>query len=382
MKKSLLDAAAKTMHSCSKLNDPEAGLLLSDMLFRSFVLPASNRASKASDLLSFELPREVLDAAIKKSDSLLAQVLMAKRLTGEHENAMSIFEEATNDLDSFPPYSTQQMLEILVDVGQGHDAVEFFKSLDSRSRTPETFVLIANILETQGKWNAIGELYHLAKLEGCLSEELVIVALKGVERSKFDGKMKILRSIARDGAKLTGMEPREWLNFRYWTLSRSLGKHYTSLLMWWNEDRIRKAKEFELAITQFHERESGGLVPKNDILRALVYHCHNFDQLPNSVFSWDTIIPMTEEDNNHLLISAIAASKVTNLASSEKFLSKAIAALLFRGATEEAVHLLADSLSRGVLFDEGVIQTVVEEADKFNTPVHENILVARQQVES
>merc|ERR1711957_524518 len=165
------------------------------------------------------------------------------------------------------------VLGMLIEKGSIEDALSLYSTIPTQLRTPETYLTVALGLAADKRWDEVFSLYVTALENGCVTEDLGLLTMEGVASQNMDGgrgKVRSLRGIAEDMAKLSGIKPGTWIVNHYWQLKRRIGFHHTRLLMWWNDPKETQTKELELALQHFEEGINRGLEVEEDVLRCVV----------------------------------------------------------------------------------------------------------------
>jgi hypothetical protein len=210
------------------------------------------------------------------SDEVFASIIAARRakygINDAHDfyfNGMSaiIAKDRTREWVE----STNLALDLMVELGDIDRAEDFFKSIDKKTRTPDTYAIMANGYKLGERWGKIAACYRAAKKDSLLSERLCFLAMQEIAKSETSSKIKIIRSVTDDVAALKGgVKSGAWIADNYWTLKRLLGYHHARLLMWWNDPNETQKFEFRLAAQHMNERKKKGLASEIDALTALI----------------------------------------------------------------------------------------------------------------
>jgi hypothetical protein len=161
-------------------------------------------------------------------------------------------------------------LELLVGKGDLDQAHKLFDTLNRHSRTPDSYLIMANGYKKHERWNDVAICYFAAKKDGCLSEALCFLAMEGIAESTVSGKVKVLRSVANEAAIIKGVKTGAWIVDNYWVLKRHLGFHYARLLMWWNDPNETQQQEFRLASQHLSSSEKNNLRVDFDALKTII----------------------------------------------------------------------------------------------------------------
>uniref|UniRef100_A0A7S3V6R3 Uncharacterized protein n=1 Tax=Chaetoceros debilis TaxID=122233 RepID=A0A7S3V6R3_9STRA len=166
--------------------------------------------------------------------------------------------------------SCNTALRMLIKQDDLERAVLFYKAIKPTGRNPETFTIMAKAYVDYRRWNNVAACYADAKRYNCLSEQLAFYALEDIANDKIQGKIKVLRSVAADIAKVKGLKTGAWIADNYWELKRSVGFHYVRLLMWWNDPNETQFRELQLAKQHFDRNRMNGLATNKDVLACLI----------------------------------------------------------------------------------------------------------------
>jgi hypothetical protein len=359
----ITSALAKTMHCCTAVGQPEASLFIATHVEPVLsVRQASSFGGSISSFLGLNSDDEA-SSVLLTDDLLLAEILRAHRnSSGSHyalelirglpqwDKLMSLDKGSSSSGCSIP--LTIEVLNILVEQQRVDDALRLFRSLASESRSPESFLIVAKLLVRQRDWSSLGELYHQALKSNCLTELLSEIAIKAVAESNVEtkGKLRAARNIAEEASRIVGISQTKWLEHRYWSLKRRLGRHFTRLLMWWNDAKTSQAHEFQLAMKQFEQRRELGLKPKNDVVRAIVSGAQDFKQLLAARNIMEKVASIPEDVSGwiDLLCYVLDETKGTPLYSDPRFVDDVAMAFSSLEAHGECVDFVSDAVARNV----------------------------------
>lgn len=161
------------------------------------------------------------------SDPLLAAVIKSYVKLGQVEKVQAAFDDREMGMNNGAtiPQITNNALEALLD--NVEECILFLDRMDVKYVNPTTFSIIARRFAQNGNWPEIGEVYNKAKRAGCNSEDLGLIAMQAVaEAELLDGKVAVLRRVARDISHIVGLNSDDWIKSRYWDLKRNVGFHY------------------------------------------------------------------------------------------------------------------------------------------------------------
>jgi hypothetical protein len=346
-------ALATTMSACTSAHQPETSLFLATWVEKA-LLGRSRQSSSGTSMTSFlgiETLPEVEFYGFRK-DSLMAEAISAFRWSHKTAESIDLFESLLNsrsgELGRWK-LSCAAGLSVLHSVGRIDDALEIFYSLDDSARTPDAYALAATGLAKQRRWKDIDSLYRLALTNGCLSEELGLLAMNSVISSDANNKLRILRAIVDDVAKCSGSDPLKWMESRYWHLKKVLGFGYARMLLWWNDLDTAHLDELELALAEFHQRKAAGLKVKNEAVRLIVMNAKSYQEgfVPEERRQLARV-PRTSSDWITLLQSVLDETKDSSLHHDVHFVDDVAKAFRQLQCNLDCVKYVEDALSRGV----------------------------------
>jgi len=270
---------ALMLKCATKAGQSSAGLEVANIAISSISEHKNSKKSMKDAMKSFFGIEEEI-AAIDESfwflsDELFAAAIAARRakygVQEAHDfyfNGMSTII-AKNGSRSWPA-STDLALALIVEQGETGRASDFFDSLESQTRTPETYAIMANGYSLEQQWDKIASLYRDAKRDAMLSERLSFLAMEAIANTVTSSKIKTLRSVIDDIAALKGVKSGAWIVDNYWKLKKMCGFHHARMLMWWNIPSETQQMEFRLAAQHLQERKKKGLASEIDALSTLV----------------------------------------------------------------------------------------------------------------
>ena len=372
----LLETTAKIIKACSAAGQPEAGLFFSRHLLA--LLSQESLRERSRSQLFFgvnndkeKMAQKHLTEAIGSCDTLLAATMQARLQLGEIDEAQRLYNECIGSVgDASYPHSSNQAIRTYLEVGNQRDAMSLFRKVPVA--TPDIYVSLATSFEKNKEWEKVGDLYHLALKQNCLSEELGVQAMASVCETNFDGKMPVLRRIVKEVSRLSGLQTSDWQKKRYWLLKRRLGWRFVRLLMWWNDNATAPAFELELAMDQFEERLRSGLQPKNDVLRTIVVCAKRYKQLETAILKSKLTLPLKPNEWLDVLGPVIVAAEKASLWSDSRFIEHLVEALITLDAHQEAVEILCEALARGVRINQEVLDLARNTAARYNLDLDES----------
>ena len=276
-----LSLGTALMIKCAtKAGQVNAGLEVANAVLASISQQKNSKKSIKDTMKSFfglkEESNEKDEVFWFLSDEVFASIIAARRakygINDAHDfyfNGMSaiIAKDRTREWVE----STNLALDLMVELGDIDRAEDFFKSIDKKTRTPDTYAIMANGYKLGERWGKIAACYRAAKKDSLLSERLCFLAMQEIAKSETSSKIKIIRSVTDDVAALKGgVKSGAWIADNYWTLKRLLGYHHARLLMWWNDPNETQKFEFRLAAQHMNERKKKGLASEIDALTALI----------------------------------------------------------------------------------------------------------------
>eukprot|EP00555_Chaetoceros_dichaeta_P009593 CAMPEP_0198273658 /NCGR_PEP_ID=MMETSP1447-20131203/57512_1 /TAXON_ID=420782 /ORGANISM="Chaetoceros dichaeta, Strain CCMP1751" /LENGTH=260 /DNA_ID=CAMNT_0043967431 /DNA_START=61 /DNA_END=843 /DNA_ORIENTATION=+ len=217
---------------------------------------------------------------------------------------------------------------------------------------------MAKGLAAAKRWDDVSLLFVTASETGCLSEDLGLITMEGVVQQKIKGKIRVLRSIASDIAEMLGMKPGTWIVSHYWLLKQMLGFHHARLLMWWNDPNETQARELELALQDFEENRSVGILVKDDVLRCIVklvgvYHNKKCEILKNAKKEHDIILHQKRIESDrvtsvNMILEALSEANRTTLRDDRSFTFEVASGLRTMGANRECMKFVQSLINRDV----------------------------------
>jgi hypothetical protein len=328
---------------------------------------------KSNDTFNFNDESNEATSFLSSSDAMLSGAMecyLNSRIPKEKE-ALALFfskweidanlQEAVKNAPSGTSnwiLSTNAVLELLIERDSFESAESFFQAIHPNNRVAETYLIMARGFIIEEKWEEISKLYVVAAKNGFLSEELGILAMEAIAKSKLDGKVRILRQVADDNASIMGMQQRDWIAENYWVLKRHVGFHYARLLMWWNNPKKTQEQELELAIKQFEKARGRRFQVDEDILKCIVKLAQNERYMKR-------INQNNDDDKSEyvdILLEATLEARRHTLGADPSFIYDAVSALTTLNASEECINLIRISVAEGIQVDMDTLTHGVEAA--------------------
>lgn len=178
--------------------------------------------------------------------------------------------------------------------------------------------------------------------------------------AQVDGQIPLLRSIISEASKSLGLLPVAWTENNYWKFKRVLGFSNARLIMGWDNYKLSRLDELDLAIETIEKRAISGLTPKNAVLFTVIQAAANLDQyvvpfnatgLPN--------VPRDTEGWIGLIGKALDEAKETRLFYEPNFIFTASMALSRVGRHVECLEVVSDALSRGLKLNQATLENAV-----------------------
>jgi hypothetical protein len=374
----LLKTLARMMDCCTDAGQPRAGIhllklyaqdvkamktketqtsiltLITDSIF------GKKEIDGISDVRDNMVSQQTIIALVLSSDALLCATVRAIEKAQGIQMALDFYFATQNSVtgnlsnaskQAFQIITTNYVLSLLVKCGRIDDFTSLLNRIPEAERNRETFSIIAQMYANLGKWNDVALLYNLANEKGLLTESLGLLAMKGVERSVMDGKVRALRAIASDLAALTSEQPDKWIASRYWTLKKYVGFHYARLLMWWRNPESTQQNELGLAIRNLESYHLHGIPMNDDALRVITkFVTEKYNR--------------TKAENDRLaaletIIESLKVAEQTSLMTDGDFISEAALSLQLLKAPEECYNLVVNAIDRGVEVDTVIVKKIM-----------------------
>jgi len=372
---------AQMIQSCSAADQSMTGLHLARMAapiamhkepaksvkktLQSFFMKSSSTSDRGNLVPG---DSEVVSQFLTSSDTMLSPAMEVTRNTTGIDDALDLFydkcetdvsvlnsmqQESSAEQDRQWINSANSVLAMLVEKGKLDDAYALFEGVSHPSRTPETYIIMARGLAAAKRWDDVSLLFVTASETGCLSEDLGLITMEGVVQQKIKGKIRVLRSIASDIAEILGMKPGTWIVSHYWLLKQMLGFHHARLLMWWNDPNETQARELELALQEFEENRSVGILVKDDVLRCIVklvgvYHKKKCGILINTKKEHKKRIESDRVTSVNMVLEALSEANRTTLGDERSFTFEVASGLRLMGANRECMKFVQSLIKRDV----------------------------------
>ena len=357
----LSSALAIAIRECTVTSNPEAAIFLGRWLeSRPFIKKPND-----SPVL-FSESNDGLGLPVQLTDSLLSSAVDAFAQSGKVRIAERLIQE--NLSNDRPPsdwlLSYHEAMKLLFLQGQNTDGLALFRTVIGSAKNPALFCTVAKSLIASGNWRQVLDLYRQAMSSGCASEELSILTMESIVAAgriaQVDGQIPLLRSIISEASKSLGLLPVAWTENNYWKFKRVLGFSNARLIMGWDNYKLSRLDELDLAIETIEKRAISGLTPKNAVLFTVIQAAANLDQyavpfnatgLPN--------VPRDTEGWIALIGKALDEAKETRLLYEPNFIFTASMALSRVGRHVECLKVVSDALSRGLKLNQATLENAV-----------------------
>jgi len=377
----LFQKLARMMDSCTDAGQPKAGMYMTELFaqyweeknkpqqrFLSLISETvfGKGESQRSNLLHDR--RKTLLDFTALSDALLLATIRAYEKSNGMDDALEFYFEAQENLPNTHSASVAKQgcrinaanfcLSLLVRRGRIDDAISLYNRIPEEERNCETYSLICEAYANSGKWEDVSSFYNFTRDKGFLTETIGLLAMKGIERSVMDGKVRAIRSIASDLAAMSGEESDKWIASRYWTLKKYVGFHYARLLMWWRDPERTQQNELALAIRHLKEHNLRQVSINNEALRVVVKFIAKRYSETNE-----------EQDRRFAVETILESLKVadkTILAADSVFQSEAALVLQQLQEFGESYKILISAIDRGLEIDSQVIDMVMAKYNLHN----------------
>lgn len=359
----ILKGLAAAMQSCTNAHHPDLSLRLLAYVakcLRGDSLIVGGRQAIDPDQSQWK------ELAVV-NDVLTAEIIHAlgwtNNLVGAVEIFHSVLDQETSRLAKWRS-TCSAGLSALVKLGRGEEAVKIFEELDKTTLSADCYNEIGRFFLRNRNTKELGNLYNLALNSGNLSEELSLMAMTAVVKSKMDNRVRVLRAMVDDNAKYVGTSRERWMKTRYWNVKRALGFFHARLLMWWNDTETCHLDELDFAISEFNSQKAVGMKVKNDVLRAIANSARlfNADIFIENDTRW-SLVPQTKDDWTELLLKVIEECNSFSISYDADFIDTVVAAFRHLGANRECVAFVADVLERGVRVHRSTLSRALEAAN-------------------
>jgi hypothetical protein len=356
----LSSALAAAIRECTATSNPEAGIFLGRWI-------ESRPISQQHEAFSLFSPSE--DGAGlpgKLTDSLLSASVEAYSRCGNVRTAERLIQ-ANLGSDRSPAHwllSYHEVMKMLFLQGQSTDGLGLYRTIIASSKNPAVFCTVARSMIASGSWRQVLDIYRQASTAGCSSEELSLLTMESIAASgrigQRDGQFPLLRSIISETSKSLGISPAVWIETNYWKFKRVLGFSNARLIMGWDDYKLSRLDELDLAIETLEKRVMAGLTPKNAALFSIVQAAANLEQyaVPYNA----TGLPRVPRDMDawmKVLDKVLDEAKETRLFFEPNFIYEASLALRRVGRHVECLQVVLDALSRGIKLNKEALENAV-----------------------
>lgn len=361
----LSSALAVAIRECVAASNPEAGIALG-----RWVETLSGKPFLNLPVLFWQDAGDEVGLPIPMTDSLLAASAEAFVKSGKVTVAENLMQSNLGSEKSPSEWllSYHEALKMLFAQGQSEDGQALFRTILASGRNPVMFCSAARNLVASGNWRPMLDLYRQAISSGCASEELSLLTMESIAASsrigQKDSQFPLLRSIIGETAKTLGTSPVAWIETTYWKLKRILGFAIARSVMGWDDYKLSRLDELELAIETLERRSDAGLTPKNAALFLIVLDAGNFEQnhVPFNATGLPRV-PREEDGWKRLLLKALHEANETKMLFDPNFIREAAVALHRLGCNVECVEAANDAISRGLKLDRVTLESAVQAGD-------------------
>lgn len=368
----LLKTLAIMMECCTDAGQPRAGIHMTELFAHywaqkkeaqpRFLSLISETIFGKNELKNTIAPNDNYNALLtfaSSSDTLLQATVRAYEKCEGIDPALNLYFSAqqveptstSSAKQVFKINAANHVLSSLIQCGRINDAISLYKSIPEGDRNRETYSLVSQAYANIGKWDEVSSIYFFARDKDLLTETIGLLAMKGIERSEIDGKVRALRSIASDLATISGEQSDKWIASRYWTLKKYVGFHYARLLMWWRDPHQTQRNELALAIRYLKEHNLRGTSINDEALRVIVkfiaQRYGESNEESDRLFAVETIL------------ESLKVANKTMLATDSQFISDAALSLQQLQENRESYNILMCAIDRGVEVDKNVVEKVV-----------------------
>ncbi len=359
-RRKILKGLAAAMQCCTNAHQPDLSLRLLSFVAKDLQPDSSQGRRFLGD------EKQSWREMITVDDSLTAEIIHSLGWTNNLMDAVEIFQsvlrQEAHRLSKWRSTCSAGLLA-LAKLGRGNEAFEIFQEMDKTKLSAECYNGIGKHLYQTGNTKELGILYNLALNSGNLSEDLSLMTMAAVSKSKIDNRVRVLRAMVDDNATYVGVSREKWMETRYWNVRRELGFKNARILMWWNNAETCHLDELNFAITDFNSRKREGLRVRNDVLRVIVNNARRFSprDIPDDFSNWN-LVPRTREQWTELLLKVIEESSSSPISYDASFIDGIVAALRHIGATSECVAYFSAVLNRDVRVQTSTLTNALEAA--------------------
>jgi tetratricopeptide (TPR) repeat protein len=360
----LSSALAVAVRECVAASAPEAGIVLGKWVEQR---PLA-RPLDAPTVFSLTPDNGVLP--IPLTDSLLSAAVKAFAQSGKVHVAEHLVQSNLRT-DRSPAewlLSYHEAIKLLFARGQSEDGLALFRTVTTSAGNPALYCSAARSLLASGNWRTVLDLYRESLSSGCTSEELSILTMEAIAASgrigQKDSQFPLLRSVIAETSKLLGTTPAAWTELNYWRLKRVLGFSVARLIMGWDDYRLSRLDELDLAIETLEKRANAGLTAKNAVLFSIVQAAANFNQyqIPFNATGLPRV-PRDKEAWIAVLEKAVLEAKQTRLMSETNFITEVAIAYHRLGCHDACIDAVSDALVRGIKLSRAALDCAVQAAD-------------------
>jgi tetratricopeptide (TPR) repeat protein len=358
----LSSALATAIRECTVTSNPEAGIILGQWVESRRILGKPND----SPVLFSESKADGMGLPSRLTDSLLSAAVESFAQCGKMRIAERLIQTNLGN-DRTPSnwlLSYHEAMKLLFSQGQNVDGLALFRTVIASAKNPDLFCTVAKSLIASGNWRQVLDLYRQAISSGCSSEELSLLTMESIAASgrigQIDGQFPLLRSIISETSKSLGVSPAVWIETNYWKFKRVLGFSNARLIMGWDDYKLSRLDELDLAIETLEKRSIVGLTPKNAVLFSIVQAAANLEQyaIPYNA----TGLPKVPRDTDSwikLINKVLDEAKETRLFYEPNFIFEASLALRRVDRHVECLEIVSDALSRGLKLNKATLENAV-----------------------
>jgi hypothetical protein len=357
----LSSALATAIRECTATSNPEAGIFLGRW-FESRPLPKQQEPI----IVFSDIKLEGVGLPVQLTDSLLSAAVEAFARSGKALIAERLIQANLGN-DRMPSkwlLSYHEAMKLLFSQGQSADGLALFRTIIATAKNPAIFCTVAKSMVASGNWRQVLDLYRQAISSGCSSEELSLLTMESIAASgrigQIDGQFPLLRSIISETSKSLGVSSSVWIETNYWKFKRILGFSNARLIMGWDDYKLSRLDELNLAIDTVEKRSATGLTPKNAALFSIVQAAANLEQyeVPYNA----TGLPKVPRDIDawiKLLRKVLDEAEETRLFFEPNFIFEASLALRRVGRHVECLEVVTNAISRGLKLNKEALENAI-----------------------
>ena len=307
------------------------------------------------------------------NDALSAEIIYALGSSGKVVDAVELFrvilEHEPSNLSRWRA-SCSAGFSTLVKAGRGDEAIQIFREIQLTTVSPDCYIQIGTHLFNTGNTKELEELYTAAINSGNLSDELTLMTMSAVVKSKTNNRVRVLRAMVDDSAKCSGVDRDVWMRTRYWQVKKTLGFLHARLLMWWNDPETCHLDEFEFAISDFNARVADGLKVRNDAVRTIVNYARLFNEskVPRDNFRWKHFVPRSKDECIALVLNVVHECESSPIINDPFFIESVVSALRNLDANEECVDFVTTLFDRDIRLQRSTLSKALESATVVKAP--------------